>query len=119
MHSQKFNRKRFDLHQKVLFFCTAAVGHSICESDSKAAVPLTSDEEWSVCRTTRWKEAFGNHKDRLAFDGWVTSKYHDSGIETVWEYFTEGGDPILNVFCRELLRVKLVQLNEFSGFDLD
>ena len=32
----------------------------------------------------------------------------------MWECFTEGGDPVLSVCSRELLRVKLVQLNEFS-----
>ena len=36
-------------------------------------------------------------KDRLAFDGWVTSTYHGLDFETVWECFAEGGDPILNV----------------------
>ena len=44
----------------------------------------------------------------------MTSTYHELGFETVWECFTEGGDPILSVLFCELSRVKRTQLIKLS-----
>ena len=81
---------------KVLFLCTSAVGRSVGESANTAAVVLTSDKEWNVCRRT--KEAIGGRKIDLCWTAVSDFKISRIGNQDCTRVLDEGGDPVLSIF---------------------
>ena len=67
-----------------------------------ATIVLTSEEEWCVCRTTRWK---GGHGDREVDLHWLGDleklRFKNHGCMEALP-----GGTVLSVFCREHLWLK-------------